>query len=257
MMSRLRADPRRSQGLEFGAVLLECFTSQQPTLGVAEMADMVGLSRSTVHRYATTLVALGYMEQDNRRRYRLSLGARKPGMSFIAALRAETPTAATVLNDLREQTGHTVSMAALDGHTAIYTHRLHAHGTGQYQADLDLGVGARIPIHCTAIGKALLASLSEPEQRGHLAGLTLQQAGPKTITNTQALAQELERVRTTGIATCDQEQAAGVRSIAAPIARPSRSRALAISLTTPASLYDPRAILTHFAKHVRTAAERI
>jgi DNA-binding IclR family transcriptional regulator len=251
------ADPRYSYSVEHGVAFLECFTADAPVLGIAELADLVELSRSTTHRYAITLVAMGYLEQDNKRRYRLSNRALRPGMSAIEALRAETPAARTILEDLREQTGHTVSMAALEGTRATYIHRLFAHGSGQYEADLDLRVGAHVPVHCTAIGKALLASLSEPEQRELLAELTLKRKGPNTIVRKRDLVAELARIRAIGFATCHDEQAPGVYSIAAAIPHPGRSRPLAISLTAPVQDSTVKQMTRRFTRHVKDAAERI
>jgi IclR family pca regulon transcriptional regulator len=250
-------DSRRSSSLETGIALLEYFTTERQAIRIAELADMAKLSRSTTHRYISTLALLGYLEQDEKRRYRLADAAANHGLNAIRTLRAETPQAAAVLEDLREQTGHTVSMATLDQTQAIYTHRLFAHGPGQYQADLNHLVGAHIPLHSTAIGKALLASLSQPEQRAILQELTLKRAGPNTITRKRALTEDLAGIRTSGIATCDQEQASGVRSIAAPITRPGRSRPLAIAVTIPAQHHTTTTMTAKFADHVKAAAERI
>jgi DNA-binding IclR family transcriptional regulator len=237
--------------------LLECFGAERSTLGIAELAEMIELSRSNTHRYAATLAVMGYLEQDKKRRYRLSQVALRPGMSAIETLRAETPDARGVLEELRERTGHTVSMAALEGTHAVYIHRLFAHGTGQYEADQDLRVGAHIPLYCTAIGKALLASLGEPEQRELLAQLKLKRQGPRTITRKVDLAAELTRIRADRVATCNDEEAAGVYSIAAAITHPGRSRPLAISVTAPPRGYTAKQMTRRFAKHVKDAAERI
>ncbi len=255
--SKLEGKPQFSRSLEYGVQLLACFSAAQPAWQVSELADEVGLGRSTAHRYAKTLVALGYLEQDMQRRYRLARLAGGPGMAVIGTLRLEAPAARTILEDLRERTGHTVSMGALDGTHAIYLQRLYAHGPSQFEADLQLGVGARVPTHCTAIGKALLASLGEPEQRAAIASLTLEREGPNTITTKRALAEELAHFRAEGIAICDEEQALGVRSIAAAIPHPSRSRPLAISVTVPARLYTVEAMVAALSSHVAAAAERI
>ncbi len=251
------ANPRHSYSTEHGAALLECFSAERPTLGIADLADMIELSRSTTHRYASSLVVFGYLEQDNKRRYRLSQVAARPGTSAIEALRAETPAARTILEDLRDRTGHTVSMAALEGEHAIYIHRLHAHGIGQYEADLNHRVGAHVPVYCTAIGKALLASLSEPEQRELLAELTLKREGPKTIIRKRDLVDELTRIRAERLATCHGEQADGVHSIAAAITHPGRSRPLAVGITIPPGRYTVKEMTRRFAKLVKDAAERI
>ncbi len=251
------ANPRYSYSLEHGVALLECFTADTPALRIADLADLIELSRATTHRYASTLVVMGYLEQDGKRRYRLSNGTLSPGTSAIETLRAETPAARTILEDLRDQTGHTVSMAALDGTQATYVHRLFAHRSGQYEADLHLRVGAHVPVHCTAIGKALLASLSEPEQRELLAELTLKREGPNTIIRKRDLAEELARIRANRVATCHDEQAPGVYSIAAAITHPGRSRPLAISVTAPPGRYTVKQMARLYAKHVKDAAERI
>jgi DNA-binding IclR family transcriptional regulator len=251
------AQPRFSHSLECGVRLLACFTAEQPAWQVSELADEIGLGRSTTHRYAKTLVALGYLEQDKQRRYRLAHRAGRPGMAVIGTIRLEATSARAILEGLRDKTGHTVSMGALDGTHAVYLQRLYAHGPGQFEADMQLGVGARVPTHCTAIGKALLASLSEPEQRATLALLTLEREGPNTVTSKHALAEELERIRVEGVAICDEEQALGVRSIAAAIPQPGRSRPLALSITVPAHSYTVKEMIDTLGPRVRAAAKHI
>lgn len=83
-------DPRYSQALERGLAILDVFTPERPVLGIADIADELGMSRSTTHRYVITLVALGYLEQGASRKYRLGLRVTNPGMS---ALRATSPIA--------------------------------------------------------------------------------------------------------------------------------------------------------------------
>jgi DNA-binding IclR family transcriptional regulator len=250
-------EPRFSRSLEYGLAFLECFTAEHPAQQISDLADILELSRSTTHRYAQTLLVLERLEQDPKRRYRLSHLAAEPGINAIQTLRAETPQARHVLERLRAQTGHTVSMATIGGTHALYTQRLYAHGPGQYATDLDHGVGAHIPLHATAIGKALLASLSQTEQKALIALLTLEQEGPNTIKTKKHLVEQLNQIRTTGIATCDEEQAWGVRSIATHIPQPGRSRPLAISITTPATQHTTQTLrdtyttpLTHAAQHI-------
>ncbi len=125
------ADPRLSRSLEYGMAILESFSGGRQALGIADIADIVGVSRSTTHRYAMTLVALGYLEQNSKRKYRLARHAADPGGAAIGAIRREV-AARAVLEELREQTGHTVSMGVLNGARVIYIYRLLAHGAGQY-----------------------------------------------------------------------------------------------------------------------------
>jgi DNA-binding IclR family transcriptional regulator len=251
------AEQRLSRSLEYGLAMLESFSAARPAWQISELADALHTSRSTTHRYAQTLVVLDRLEQDKKRRYQLAHTAGRIGMTAIDTVRRETPTARTVLEELREQTGHTVSMGTLEGTHALYLQRFFSHGAGQHAADLELGVGAYVPLHCTAIGKAILASLPEPEQRATIASLTLEHQGPNTIKTKRALTAELNQIRTTGIATCDEEQARGVRSIAVAIPHPEGSRPLAISVTVPAGQYTTKSMSAALGPHLKAAAERI
>ena len=75
--------PRYSHSLERGLAVLGCFTPERPTLGIPDMADILGMSNSTVHRYAITLVALGLLNKDASRKYRLGLRVTNLGMSAL------------------------------------------------------------------------------------------------------------------------------------------------------------------------------
>jgi DNA-binding IclR family transcriptional regulator len=79
-------EPRYSQSLERGLAILGCFTPDHPVLGIADIADNLGMSRSTTHRYVITLVALGYLEQGASRKYRLGMRVTDLGMSALNSI---------------------------------------------------------------------------------------------------------------------------------------------------------------------------
>ncbi len=250
------ADPRLSRSLEYGVAILESFSGERQTLGIADIADIVGVSRSTTHRYAMTLVALGYLEQDAKRKYRLAQHAADAGGAVIGAIRREV-AARAVLVELREQIGHTVSMGVLDGARVIYVHRLLAHGAGQYSADHDLGVGAGIPAYCSALGKVLLASISEAERRELLATIELKPYGPNTIDKRDELIAELDRISTRGVVVSDEELFAGSRSIAALVPRPRSEHPAAIEVTVPSSLYTVEQLRKRVGPRLKRAVKLI
>ncbi len=250
------ANPRLSRSLEYGVAILESFTADRPRLGVSDMAAIMGISRSTIHRYAITLVRLGFLEQDGGRKYRLSRGAMLMGSNVIHTVRLET-SARVILEALREKTRATVSLGVLDRTNVVYIERLFSHGTGQYEADLGLGVGAHVPVYCTAIGKVLLSTLGQDDQLMILEGLSLTQYGPNTITNKQELFADLLQTRLLGISTCDEEQAQGVRSIAVAVPDPGGSRSMAISVTIPAHLQTVEALSSTFGSTLKMAAAQI
>jgi IclR family pca regulon transcriptional regulator len=249
-------DPRLSRSLEYGIAILESFSAERQAIGVAEMADIVGISRSTAHRYAMTLVTLGYLEQDSKRKYRLSTRAAGPGSAAIGAIRRQVHARAA-LEELRDEIGHTVSLGVLDGARVIYVYRLLGHRLAQYAIDRDLGVGAHIPVHCTALGKVLLASLSDAERRELLAGLVLTRYGPRSITDKAKLVAELDRISPRGVLISDEELIAGSRSIAALVPRPRDEHPLAIDVTVPAAAYTVDRLAKELGPRLKRAARLI
>ncbi len=157
-------EPRYSQSLERGLAILGCFTPERPVLGIADIADELGMSRSTTHRYVITLVALGYLEQGASRKYRLGLRVTDLGMSALnsTGLREH---AHPYLEELRQRTSYTSSLAVLDGTEIVYVDRARSFRRGQAKSDLGLQPGSRLPAYCTAMGKLLLAYLPEDQQR--------------------------------------------------------------------------------------------
>lgn len=229
-------DPRYSRSMEYAVAILECFSAEHRQRGIADLADLVGISRSTVHRYAITLVALGYLEQDTKRKYRLSMGAANPGAAAISAVRRRAP-GRVALQELRDATGYTVSMGVLDRARVIYVYRLFGHRGGQCAIDQDLGVGASLPLYCTALGKVLLASVSEGERRELLETLDLVPYGPRSITDKDKLAAELDRISLRDAVISDEEFVHGARSIAVFVPQPRGEYPLAIDMTVPSSAY--------------------
>jgi IclR family pca regulon transcriptional regulator len=253
---RTAPDPRQSRSLEYGVAILECFSRERHLLGIAELADILGISRSTTHRYAVTLVALGYLEQDSRRKYRLSSNAGGSGSAAIAAIRRQVPARAT-LEELRDDTGHTVSMGVLDGPRVIYVYRLLGHRLGQHAVDQDLGVGVNVPVHCTALGKVLLASVSDAERRELLTGLALTRHGPNAITSKRKLVGELDSIVARDAVVSDEELISGARSIAALVPRPHGERPLAIEVTVPSSAYTVDRLVKEIGPRLKRAVRLI
>jgi DNA-binding IclR family transcriptional regulator len=151
-----------SRSLVYGLGLLKLFTAEEPVRGIAELADLMAVSRPTAHRYASTCLELGYLEQAPMRRYRLARRAAEPGMAMLDSL-VLTQRSRPILQELREETGRTVSLAVLDGEEVLYLQRLCGFERGSYELEEGLGSGSRRPARRTAAGKALLSTLGEGE----------------------------------------------------------------------------------------------
>jgi len=159
------------------------------------------------------------------------------------------------LQQLSDQTGHTVNMAVLDGADIVYIERCQSSRAGRREIDLNLHVGSRLPAYCTSMGKVLLAFLPEDELRMVLGTVQLARRGPNTITAKSELAKELERVRARGFAVNNEELAYGLRSIAAPV-RSQTGVVAAINIAVHRSLVSLDELLEDLAAALeRTAGE--
>jgi IclR family pca regulon transcriptional regulator len=229
---RRAAGSRRShsQSLERGLAILSSFTSVRPLLGVSELAREVNLNRSTTHRYIATLAALGYLQQDTlTKKYRLGPRVVDLGFSAINSMELRE-ISAPHLQRLSDEVGQTVNMAILDGSDILYIERCRSSGRGQREIDLNLHVGSRLPAYCTSMGKAMLAFLPEDELEAAIGNAEFTRLGPNTRTSREALLEDLERVRATGIAVNDEELAYGLRSIAVPVRGAAGNVVAAINL---------------------------
>ncbi len=248
--------PRYSQSLERGLAILGCFTSERPVQGIAEIAAELGMSRSTTHRYVTTLQALGYLEQGSSRKYRLGLRVTQLGMSALSStgLREQVRP---FLQDLRQRTTYTASLAMLDGTEILVVDRARSWRRDQRELDDDLQPGARLPAHCTAMGKALLAHLPERVQRDRVAEITLRRATPNTLPSKQALRAELEQIAEDGLAVDRQELRTGRQAIAAPVRDDSGEATTALGLSASTEAIAPRELVEALGPHLLATASRI
>ncbi|HEY7892419.1 MAG TPA: IclR family transcriptional regulator [Solirubrobacteraceae bacterium] len=245
-----------SKSLVKGLAILACFTSERPVLGISDLADELGASRSTTHRYACTLVELGYLEQDSKRRYRLGLKAADIGMSALDSidLRARSRPR---LERLRKLTSQTVTLAILDGAEVVCIERLRGYHAGALELELPLGYGSRLPAHCTASGKILLAALAPHEQRRVLRDLKPAKRTPRTVTSKQALRAELDEIANTQLASEDEELTLGLRSLAAPVHGAHGEVVAAIALTVPSESWSAERLHAELTPALSETAAKI
>lgn len=273
-------EARYSHSLERGLAILACFTPERALLGIAELAERLGMSRPTTHRYATTLVAQGYLEQDASRKYRLGLGVTDLGMAALNATGLREH-AHPYLEELRRRSGHTVEMAVLDGPEILLVEE--ARRSRRKQSKLERNVrageetespvnvragketgspvnvrgGSRLPAHCTSMGKVLLAYLPADRRSRLISEMELARRAPKTITSKEALREELESVREEGFAVNDEELEAGSRAIAAPVREESGDVVAAVSVVAHSEVVELEELVDRFVGPLITTAERI
>ena len=179
---------------------------------ITDIVAATGLPKSTVHRILQTLVATGFARVDGGGGYGggpniLRLAGRLLSRIDLAQS-AQLP-----LDALRQRTGSTVHLALLNGDEAVYVAKLE--GLKPYR--MASRVGMALPLHCTAIGKAILAQLPTEAVRSLVGRTGLPARTARTLTELDDLLEHLERVRQDGWAFDDEENERGVRCAGAAV----------------------------------------
>jgi IclR family transcriptional regulator, KDG regulon repressor len=230
------SDNRRTlSSVRNAARLLKTFSPSERDLGVTELAQRLGLGKSTIHRLLATLQEEQLVEQDEATgRYRLGLAVFELGAA--AAAPSDLHQAVLMpMSVLRVRTGETVQTAVLDGREVVYVERLESPNTLR----LFLEVGRRNWAHSTGTGKCLLAFLDDDRLDQVLDGWTLPARTPYTITDTAELRHQLREIRARGYAENLHESEVGVLSVAAPIRDRTSRVVAALSVAGPAQRMEP------------------
>ena len=232
--------------LQKARVILDCFDAHTPELGVNELARRSGLPRTTARRLAHELVACELLDRAGGR-YRLGtllfeLGARVP------AHRSLRVAAAPHLEELSHTTRETAALA-LPGHGEILFGEVYvgSRGRGQVVTLVD----GRVPLHCGASGKVVLA-FGPPELLARTVAAGLAPRTRRTVTDPARLAAELAQVREQGHAVDRQEIVEGYGAVAAPV-HVGGVVVAALTVVAPISRLDVAA----FAVAVRRGAAEV
>lgn len=226
--------------------ILRAFRADDVVVPLAELVRRTELHKATVHRLAGDLVAHRLLDRVDGG-YRLSSGLFELGM-LASVERSLLEIAMPFLQDLYERTRETVHLGLLDGHEVLYVAKIGGHR----QAKAPSRAGGRNPLHCTGIGKALLA-YSSPEIVRDILTAPMIRRTPHTIVAPGILRTQLDRIRETGVAYEREESALGITCIATPVFGPDDKLVAAISITGPTTRFAPE---THVAA-VRAAAEGV
>jgi len=217
------------------SAIIGCFAEADTALTVGEISRRTGIAKTTVWRLTAELAEHGFLEAGSDG---LSLGLRlfELGESTTRP-RSLRRLALARMEALRQQTGLTVHLAVLRDVDVVYIEILHARASPKMPSR----VGGRVPAHATGVGKALLA-FSPPSVLEAVVARGLEAVGPRTITDPDALRDELGLVRGRGIATEREESAPGVACVAVPIVLTDGVAAAALSASGPASAVEPTAL---------------
>ncbi len=220
-------------------------------LTLAGLSHAVNLPKATVHRLAALLEHEGLIDKDPlTRRYVVAHGFQDLALSAIRAAPLHQSRQA-VLRRLSEQLGETVNLAVLSGGSVLFIERVEA----AWPLRMDLKPGSRVPIHCTANGKLLLAFAPRRVRERLLGALALEPHTKRTITSASTLVQELRAIRRRGYAEDDEEFLAGVCCLAVPVRNGSGRVIAGLAVSAPSARFPLERAREHLPDLRRTAEE--
>jgi IclR family acetate operon transcriptional repressor len=212
------------QSLDRAFLLLELMADADGEVAISQLATDSGLAVSTIHRLVRTLVTRGYVRQLPSRRYVLG-----PRLIHLGESSSRTlgTWARPHLGELVDATGETANLAMLDGDRVVYV----AQVPSRHSMRMFTEVGRRVHLHCTGVGKALLAQLPAATARELLVRGGMPRRTPLTVTDPDEMMARLPQIAAQGYALDDGEQEIGVRCVAVPV--PGGPLMTAISVSGP------------------------
>ncbi len=245
-------DPNFMESLARGLSVIRAFSQQRTRMSIAQLAERTGIARAAVRRVLYTLCELGYAERDDGGHFTLRPQILALGHAYLSSAPLAS-SAQPLLDQVSDQVHESCSMAALDGDDIVYVARS---SRSARIMSIDLGVGSRLPAHCTSMGRVLLAHLPPAELAAYLRRVKMVAYTPRTQASKEALAQSLDAVRASGYAVVDQELELGLRSIAVPVGDDGRVAA-ALNVSVQAARVPLGEMEKRFLRPLQQAAREL
>lgn len=239
------------QSFARGLQVIRSFSAQSPQQTLSEVAQHTGLTRAGARRILLTLQGLGYV-RCNGRQFSLTPRILDLGFAYLSSLPLWN-LAEPVMERLVEEVKESCSAAVLDGNDVVYVLRIPTHKI----MSINLGIGSRLPAHCTSMGRTLLAELDNQSLDEVLLANPPVRRTARTIVDVAQFKAELAKVRAQGWCLVDQELEEGLVSLSAPI-RDRAGRAIAaMNISGQVNRTSPAYMVEHFLSKLRTAAADI
>lgn len=214
-----------TQAIDRALGVLKCFTDGKRRLRVSEISEMLDLNSSTTHRIVRALTDNGFLQQDSATSG-YHLGSTTLVLGQLAQQHLGFNEAMPVLERIGMETGESVNIGIRDDEEVLVLLRVES----DHPLRFDQTPGTRIPLHCTAMGKAILAFTPDL----NIDDLGILEAKTKnTISDKTLLREDLEKVRRLGYSIDDEESIEGVRCVGAPILGWSGNAVAAIAVQAP------------------------
>ncbi len=239
------------QSFARGLQVIRSFDASAPQQTLTEVAARTGLTRAGARRILLTLQALGYVESDGRL-FALTPRILDLGFAYLSSMPMWN-VAEPVMEALVEQVRESSSAAVLDGPDIVYVMRV---STRKIMRNA-LGIGSRLPAHCTSMGRMLLAGLPDEEVLAVLTARPLQALTRHTLTDPQAVLARVRQARRQGWCQVNQELEEGLVSLAAPVTDRSGRTIAAVNITGQANRNSARQMQETMLEPLLAAAREI
>ncbi len=222
------------QSLTRGLALLEALAVATDGSTLTSLAEATGLAPSTAHRLLGSLRDRGFAEQDSGTSlWHIGAKAFSVGNAFLRG-RSYVALARRHMRDLVDRAGETANLAVLDQNGAVYLTQIECDQMMRAFAR----PGARVPLHCSGVGKALLSALPTAEAESIVVAAGQPRLTEHTLTTPEALRADLDTTRRRGFAIDDGEHAIGLRCVAATFHDDGGRPLAALSISGPAARID-------------------
>lgn len=209
--------------------ILLCVTESRNSLTSPELAEQLGLPKPTAYRLVNQLHKAGLLKHDPLGKGHVpGNNLKKLACNMMSHEVFYAPRKA-ILQQLSEEIGETCNITVLDGRHLVYYDRIET----QWPIRIQLPLGSKVPLHCTASGKLFLAKMTKRTRNELIASLELERFTDKTITDRDVLESELQFIRETGIGTDNEEFITGMVAIAVPVIDRSDNMIFTIAVHAP------------------------
>lgn len=225
-------------GLAKGLSLLEAFDGAYTRMTQSEAARRVGITPAAARRCLLTLCSMGYVKTDGKL-FWLDHGILRLAYAYASSTRMPR-LLQPALDALSERTRESASVAVLHGTDVLVA----ARSTAQRSLTVGLGVGSRLPLHCSATGRVLLAARPIPDMDALLRQIQLVKMTPHTVADLAKIKKLLRECRANGYALSNEEIELGVRSLAVPLYDSRQETVGALSISSRADRMTAKDMVT-------------
>ena len=251
-MPRRDDDPNFIEAIARGFDVIKAFDPHRPVMTLSEVAASADLARPTARRILLTLESLGFVRSDGRD-FSLSPRVLSLGWAYLSSLNL-WETAQPLMEELSAEMQETCSACTLDLPDIVFVARVPA---PRRILMMSLGVGSRLPAFATAMGRVLLAGLSDADVAEHLARTRLEPLTDRTVTDPRHVLTIVAAVREQGFSLVDEELELGLRSLSVPLRGPDGRPVAALNLCAAAARVSAEEMQGRYLPAMRATADTI